>query len=89
MSNYHKSHCSHCESKNWIYLGDPHNYKSTAGENPVAKCWKCSKKFLWNYDIMDLDQLEMDFIAPGWNTEKSIDENVEAMEDYEEGEENP
>jgi DNA-directed RNA polymerase subunit RPC12/RpoP len=89
MSNYNKSSCNHCGAKNWIYTGDPEDYTSCAGESPVAKCWKCNKKFLWNYWFADgTNASDIRCMYPDWDTEKSVEENVEALEDYVEGSEN-
>ncbi len=88
MSNYNKAHCTHCQTKNWIYLGDPEDLTSSYGEHPVAMCWKCNKKFLWNDWFADKSNAsDIKCMYPEWDTEKSVEENVEAMEDYEEGEE--
>ena len=76
---FDKSNCPHCEKVNYIYLGDPNDMTSSAGENPVAVCWKCKKRFFW----VDMVYLCREDILD-WDFDKSDEENLQLL-DYEEG----
>ena len=84
---YIKQFCPHCESKNWVCLGDQQDVTSTIGDATAIKCWKCGKKF-WRDDFVNFSENEYEDMVPGWDPSKSTEENLEEV-DFKNGEETP
>jgi hypothetical protein len=84
---YNKECCPHCNSINWICLGDLSDMTSNLGNGSVCKCWKCEKKF-WLVSFHEMSESDYEFLIDGWDSSKTKEENLEECE-WEQGREVP